>query len=44
MCELAFLLGKFQPLKARNVMVIIAGLCAFFYAGASLVPYEYLPA
>ena len=40
----AFLLGRFQTLKARNVMVIIAGFCAFFYVGAFLVPYEYLPA
>ncbi|MEI3229871.1 MAG: MFS transporter [Gordonibacter pamelaeae] len=32
----AFLLGKFQTLKARNVMVIIAGFCAFFYVGAFL--------
>lgn len=39
----AFLLGKFQTLKSRNVMVIIAGICAFFYVGAFLVPYEYLP-
>ena len=39
----AFLLGKFQTIKARNVMVIIAALCAFFYTGAFLIPYEYLP-
>lgn len=39
----AFLLGKFQSIKARNIMVITAGLCAFFYVGAFLVPYEYLP-
>lgn len=40
----AFLLGKFQSLRSRNAMVIIAGFCAFFYVGAFLVPYEYLPA
>lgn len=40
----AFLLGKFRSLRSRNVMVIIAGFCAFFYMGAFLVPYEYLPA
>lgn len=39
----AFLLGKFQAIKQRNVMVIIAGFCAFFYVGAFLIPYEYLP-
>lgn len=39
----AFLLGRFQKLRQRNVMVIIAGFCAFFYVGAFLVPYEYLP-
>ena len=39
----AFLLGKFQAIKARNVMVVIAGFCAFFYVGAFLIPYEYLP-
>lgn len=39
----AFLLGRFQKLKQRNVMVIIAGFCAFFYVGAFLIPYEYLP-
>ncbi|MCI8468433.1 MAG: MFS transporter [Eggerthellaceae bacterium] len=40
----AFLLGRFQTLRARNVMVVIAGFCAFFYVGAFLVPYDYLPA
>lgn len=40
----AFLLGRFQTLRARNVMVVIAGFCAFFYVGAFLVPYEWLPA
>ncbi|HIW75408.1 MULTISPECIES: CynX/NimT family MFS transporter [Gordonibacter] len=39
----AFLLGKFQKLRQRNIMVIIAGFCAFFYVGAFLIPYEYLP-
>lgn len=39
----AFLLGRFQKLRQRNIMVIIAGFCAFFYVGAFLVPYEYLP-
>ena len=39
----ALLLGKFQKLRQRNIMVIIAGFCAFFYVGAFLVPYEWLP-
>ncbi len=39
----AFLLGKFQTLKARNIMVVIAGFAAFLYVGAFLIPYEYLP-
>ncbi|MEG1246798.1 MFS transporter [Gordonibacter sp.] len=39
----AVLLGRFQKLRQRNVMVVIAGFCAFFYVGAFLVPYEYLP-
>ena len=39
----AFLLGKFQTIKARNVMVVVAGFAAFLYVGAFLIPYEYLP-
>lgn len=39
----AFLLGKFQSIKSRNVMVVIAGFAAFLYVGAFLIPYEYLP-
>lgn len=39
----AALLGRFQAIRQRNIMVIVAGFCAFFYVGAFLVPYEYLP-
>lgn len=39
----AFLLGRFQSIKSRNVMVVVAGFAAFLYVGAFLIPYEYLP-
>lgn len=39
----AALLGRFQAIRQRNIMVIVAGFCAFFYVGAFLVPYEHLP-
>lgn len=39
----AALLGRFQAIRQRNIMVVVAGFCAFFYVGAFLVPYEYLP-
>ncbi len=39
----ALLLGKFQTIRSRKVMVVVAGFAAFFYVGAFLIPYEYLP-
>jgi nitrate/nitrite transporter NarK len=38
-----FLLKKFETIKARNSMCIIAALLALLYALAFVIPYEYLP-
>lgn len=38
-----FILGKFTSFRARNGFAILAGLLAFFYTGAFLIPYEFLP-
>jgi MFS family permease len=38
------LLRHFSSIRARKIMCIMAGCIAFLYAGAFLIPYEYLPA
>jgi hypothetical protein len=38
-----FLLKKFDTIKARNIMVIIAAVLSLMYTFAFLIPYEYLP-